>query len=133
VRIPKAIRKVTDYMGVNLTIRSRWLEMTPFPQVIDLLKQLMPMNYGHQEIRIGSNDDGGYVIPDDLNGVTEFFSPGYAGYWHFEEFLESNFGIHSHICDSEDQRPGDLGLNQDFEPYYLGRLLRRTSPHLMIG
>ena len=120
MQVPKVIRRVTDFMGVNLTLRSQSLGMTPFPQVMDLLKQLTPMNYGHKEIRVGSNDDGGYVVPDDFTGITECFSPGCAGYWHFEEFLESNFGIHSHICDSEDQRPGDLGPKQDFEPYYLG-------------
>ncbi len=120
MQIPKLIRRVTDYLGVNLTLRSQALGMTPFNQVISLLKQLTPMNYGHQEIRIGSNDDGGYVVPNDFNGVSECFSPGCASYWHFEKFLESNFGIHSHICDSENQRPSNLGPNQDFEAYYLG-------------
>ena len=120
MQVPKVIRRVTDFMGVNLTLRSQSLGMTPFHQVVDLLNRIAPKNYGHQEIRIGLNADGGYVVPDDFTGITECFSPGCAGYWHFEEFLESNFGIHSHICDSEDQRPGDLGPKQDFEPYYLG-------------
>lgn len=120
MQVPKAIRRLTDYLGINLTLRSQSLGMTPFHQVIDLLKELTPKNYGHQEIRIGGNDDGGYVVPNDFTGVTECFSPGCAGYWHFEEFLETKFGIHSHICDSEDQRPKNLGHKQDFEPYYLG-------------
>lgn len=126
MQIPKIIRRGTDFMGVNLTLRSQSLGMTPFVDVIDLLKRLTPKNYGYQEIRIGSNDDGGYVVPDDLNGITECFSPGCAGYWHFEEFLESNYGIHSHICDSENQRPSNLGPNQDFEPYYLGPATERN-------
>jgi len=120
VKVPKVIRRITDRMGVNLTMRSQSLGMTPFTQVIELLKQLTPKNYGYSEVRIGSNEDGGYVVPDDLIGVTECFSPGCAGYWHFEEFLESKYRIHSHICDSEDQRPKNLGSHQDFQPYYLG-------------
>ena len=71
MQVPKVIRRVTDFMGVNLTLRSQSLGMTPFPQVMDLLKQLTPMNYGHKEIRVGSNDDGGYVVPDDFTGITE--------------------------------------------------------------
>ena len=120
MQVPKSIRFITDSLGVNFTWRSQSLGLTPYSQVMDLLKRLTPHNYGHKELRIGSEADGGYVVPDDFEGISECFSPGCAGYWHFEKYLEDNYRIHSHICDSEDQRPSDLGAMQDFEPYYLG-------------
>ena len=120
IRAPRVLRFIVESFGINLTKRSQSLGMTPFQDVIELLKRLAPHNYGHQEIRIGAESDGGYVVPDDFQGVTECFSPGCAGYWHFEKFLEDSYGIHSHICDSENFRPSDLGTKQDFVPYFLG-------------
>jgi hypothetical protein len=120
MKVPKTIRFFTDALGVNLTWRSQALGLTPYSDVMELLKRLTPHNFGHEELRIGADADGGYVVPDDFVGISECFSPGCAGYWHFEKYLEDKYQIHSHICDSEDQRPEDLGPMQDFEPYYLG-------------
>ncbi len=120
IKAPRFLRFGIEALGVNFTKRSQSLGMTPLKDVIELLKRLAPHNYGYQDIRIGAEADGGYVVPDDFNGVTECFSPGCAGYWHFEKFLEDKFGIHSHICDSENFRPKDLGEKQDFLPFFVG-------------
>lgn len=119
-QILKGLRFFFDSLGINLSIRSQSLGMTPFEEVMKLLKSLAPHNYGHEDIRIGADADGGYVVPNDFDGIAECFSPGCAGYWHFEKYLEDKFGITSHICDSENFRPSDLGSKQDFEPYFVG-------------
>jgi hypothetical protein len=120
MQVPKSIRFITDSLGVNFTWRSQSLGLTPYSEVMELLRRLTPHNFGHKELRIGAETDGGYVVPDDFDGIAECFSPGCAGYWHFEKYLEDKYQIHSHICDSEDQRPKNLGAKQDFQPYYLG-------------
>ena len=38
-------------------------------------------------IRLGNDGDGGYLVPDDLNGIEACFSPGVAGNVNFEKAL----------------------------------------------
>ena len=38
-------------------------------------------------IRLGNEGDGGYLIPDDLNGIEACFSPGVADNVNFEKAL----------------------------------------------
>jgi hypothetical protein len=61
-------------------------------------------------IRIGGPGDGGYLVPDDLKGVSACFSPGVADSASFELGM-AELGIMSHMADySVDQSPvsGDL-------------------------
>jgi hypothetical protein len=48
--------------------------------------------------RIGSMWDGGYVVPDDLDGIVACFSPGVANNADFELFF-SNLGIQCYLSD----------------------------------
>lgn len=45
-------------------------------EVLELLRSLYPKNSGHALIRMGGEKDGGYLIPNDLEGVSACFSPG---------------------------------------------------------
>ncbi|MDC1455966.1 FkbM family methyltransferase [Flavobacteriaceae bacterium] len=70
-------------------------------------------------IRIGGNGDGGYLIPNDLDGIKTCFSPGVSDFAFFEEDL-TNFGIKSFLADySVDKAPGE-NENLIFEKKYLG-------------
>ncbi len=70
-------------------------------------------------VRIGSATDGGYLMPDDLDGVEACFSPGVAEVATFEEALAQR-GIKSYLADfSVEQSP----LNHEmvsFEKKFLG-------------
>jgi len=70
----------------------------------EVWRKLLPTGNGHDLIRIGSTNDGGYLVPDDLDGIQECFSPGAVVSWAFEEELGKRFGIHSHICDGTIER-----------------------------
>ena len=50
-------------------------------------------------LRIGGNEDGAYLIPDDLHGVSACFSPGVGAYKPFEDELALRWGIKSHLVD----------------------------------
>lgn len=55
----------------------------PKPAIESLLKQLYPFEI--PLIRLGPNGDGGYLIPDDLDGIEACFSPGVGALYGFEE------------------------------------------------
>lgn len=65
-------------------------------QVVDLLR---PITTPWPLIRFGARGDGGYVIPDDVAGVTDLFSPGVAKNWSFEEALSQGRDLAVHMCD----------------------------------
>ena len=49
-------------------------------------------------IRLGNNGDGGYLVPDDLNGIEACFSPGVADNVNFEKALAKK-KISSYLLD----------------------------------
>lgn len=67
---------------------------------IDLALQiLVPKPCGHSLIRIGGAGDGGYLLPEDLEGIEALFSPGVNNFKDFEDYLVQNFKIKSYMCD----------------------------------
>lgn len=80
------------------------------PQIRAALKIIHPEESPAPLIRIGGSSDGGYLVPDDLKGISACFSPGVADSASFE-LGPSEFGIRSHMADfSVEQSPvsGDL-------------------------
>ena len=67
-------------------------------QLKELVKALRPVKTKFDLIRIGGVNDGGYLIPNDLEGITACFSPGVADTASFEIDLCKR-GIGSHLAD----------------------------------
>jgi hypothetical protein len=72
--------------------------------------------------------DGGYLVPDDLVGIRECFSPGSNLLWEFERVIAEDYQIKSYICDSISEKPSNLTELQDFteawvSPYSDGKNL----------
>jgi hypothetical protein len=65
----------------------------------DLLQLLHPVNGGYPAIRVGAADDGGYVMPDDLDGIRACFSPGVDNRATFEMALVER-GIPCFLADA---------------------------------
>ena len=68
-------------------------------QLKELVKALRPVKTDFQLIRIGGANDGGYLIPNDLDGIAACFSPGVADTASFEIDLCKR-GIGSHLADA---------------------------------
>lgn len=51
----------------------------------ELLRALRPVRTQFPLIRLGPLGDGGYLVPDDLDGITACFSPGVGDISAFEE------------------------------------------------
>lgn len=70
-------------------------------------------------VRIGGRGDGGYLVPDDFDGIDECFSPGVSVIADFEKELVAQ-GMLCHLADfSVDRPPFDHNLI-DFEKKFLG-------------
>ena len=105
---------VSDLRGLHLSTR------TPAIEIQSLLNRLRPMKNGHELLRVGGTKDGGYLIPNDLEGIAQCLSAGCDLNWTFEKSLHSTHGIASSILDSEDKRPSDLGSEQTYIAKWLG-------------
>lgn len=74
-------------------------EKSTLDQIVSALEILIPKPCGHDLIRIGGNSDGGYLLPNDLDGIEALFSPGVNNFKNFEDYLVENFKIKSFMCD----------------------------------
>ena len=64
--------------------------------ISNLLKMLLPYKTDFELIRLGDDNDGGYLIPDDLTNITKNYSAGIGNLTKFELDLEnSNWEISS--------------------------------------
>ena len=64
-----------------------------YNKVRDFLELLRPVTTEFELMRVGSEEDGGYLIPDDLQGVVALFSPGVAKSATFEFLALNSFPV----------------------------------------
>ena len=88
-------------------------------EVRNVLQRLKPFETDKKLIRVGGETDGGYLIPDDLEGINYCFSPGVAQTAAFESDLAA-MGIRSFLADySVDAPPVESEMFR-FEKKFLG-------------
>lgn len=100
-------------MGVSVRKQS------PSSEQLAVLSLLKPVRTEHELIRLGGNTDGGYLLPNDLDGIEACFSPGVDIVATFErDLVERNiktFQIDASVSESPLKHP----LNR-FERKFLG-------------
>lgn len=69
-----------------------------------LIRGLHPMQAEKNLIRLGSNCDGGYLVPDDLHGISALFSPGVGLLSNFELDCATR-GIEVFMADGSVEKP----------------------------
>jgi len=85
----------------------------------EFFKKIHPVDSGHSLVRLGGDGDGGYLVPDDLEGVGACFSPGVSDVANFELAFAAK-GVKSYLADySVESAPAKHELI-DFEKKYLG-------------
>ena len=88
-------------------------------ELLYFIKKVRPVTTKHELIRIGGQGDGGYLIPNDLEGIKACFSPGVNNTADFEQSM-ADLGIPSFMADySVDGSPISNPLF-DFEKKFLG-------------
>jgi hypothetical protein len=77
---------------------------TPIADVQRLLAQLHPVSCRTPLIRMGRDFDGGYLVPDDLDGIEACFSPGVSTESGFELDC-AHRGMRVFMADASVERP----------------------------
>jgi hypothetical protein len=88
-------------------------------EIQKLINSLRPVKTKFDLIRVGGDNDGGYLIPNDLSGITACFSPGVADTASFEIDLCKR-GIGSHLADASVDAPPKNFTPRSFTKKYLG-------------
>src|ERR1700722_19015791 len=99
--------------GFNVT----W--QTKSGDLLELIRKLAPQDSGPELIRIGGPGDGGYLIPDDLDGIEYCFSPGVNTISDFENELADR-GIRCFLADYSVEAPAILRPEFIFDKKFLG-------------
>lgn len=84
------------------------------------VRRMRPMTSNRALIRIGGDEDGAYLIPDDLEGITACFSPGVSTSSTFENELYQRYGIRSFLADWSVDAPSIDIPGSVFTKKYLG-------------
>lgn len=92
---------------------------TPTLLIQQLVAALQPHDLGLPLIRIGGSKDGGYLIPDDLQGISRCFSPGVGDSATFENALLP-YGIRSSLADYSVAGPPSDVSGCDFTKKFVG-------------
>jgi len=90
-------------------------------KVTNLIKDLYPLQTQIELIRLGPKGDGGYLVPDDLDGIEACFSPGVDKISEFEmDCLK--YGMKIFMADKSVDKP-NLNIsadNYDFLKKFVG-------------
>ena len=91
-----------------------------------LIAQLHPLVTEHPLIRLGSDGDGGYLVPDDLKGIAACFSPGVDNRATFETSLIER-GIPCYLADASVDAAPIKGDMVHFCKKFLGVINNETT------
>jgi hypothetical protein len=101
------------------TIGRNLVQRTNRETVLNLIRTLRPLDCGKPLIRIGGNTDGGYLLPDDLDGIEYCFSPGVSTVADFENELADR-KIKSFLADYSVDAPPISRTEFTFDKKFLG-------------
>jgi hypothetical protein len=113
--------------------------MPKFEALDDLITKLQPKAMADRQlIRVGGSIDGGYLIPDDLEGIKAMFSPGVSIICDFDLELAEE-GIDVYMADASVESPPHQHPRFHFEKKFLGSRIdelyttldcqARSTPH----
>lgn len=84
-----------------------------------LVARLRPMDTDLPLLRLGAEKDGGYLVPDDLDGIAACFSPGVSHTATFEAALHER-GVPSFLADASVDGPPRMLPDASFIKKFLG-------------
>ena len=82
--------------------------------ILRVLKKLLPFKIEHNLLRLGEENDGGYLIPNDFYGIKNNYSAGVGELTKFEKDLEERFSIKSNMVDFNHIDPKIFPKNSKF-------------------
>jgi hypothetical protein len=114
-------RKELKAAGVRLSATLGWhsAPRTPPASLRALLQTLRPLDPGIELVRIGPEADGGYLVPDDLEGIRHLFSPGVSNESGFEVQLADR-GMQVFLADYSVDGPAATHPRFAFDKRFVG-------------
>ena len=94
---------------------------TPRVEIENLIKSLYPIITNKALIRLGGGFDGGYIVPDDLEGIKACFSPGVGTNSQFE-YACANLGMLVFLADQSVDQPSIDHPRFSFTKKFIGGL-----------
>jgi hypothetical protein len=124
--VKKFINKCLAPRGYRLS------KLTPENQIIELIKSLRANPSVMSLKRFGGDTDGGYLVPDDIAGISAIFSPGVGLVSSFEADLIDAIGTQCRVymADASVEPPRDLPKTWHFSRSYLAAIDR--SPYIRL-
>ena len=110
-----ALLRAIGPLGIDVTERTESLALG------DLLRSLHPVNCTVGLIRVGPDGDGGYLVPDDIEGIRYAFSPGVSDESGFETDLADR-GMQLFLADKSVDAPAEKHANFSFDKKFVGCL-----------
>lgn len=87
--------------------------------VTALLDMFAPKYCGQDLVRMGPELDGGYLLPDDLDGIVAMYSPGVSDTLGFDLEIAQK-GIPCFLADGTVEQPANMHPNMQFEKMMIG-------------
>ena len=103
-----------------------WRKSASARKVSDFLELFVPEVIDQPLIRLGSKHDGGYLIPDDLDGIGYAISPGVGPVVDFDEDLAKR-GIDVIMLDASVKGPPIKNDRFTFKPLFLDSFVSDTT------
>ena len=117
LRVFRVLPEMRDCVIVAPGFNVTW--QTRSGDLLELITKLAPQDCGLELIRIGGPGDGGYLVPDDLDGIEYCFSPGVNTISDFENELADR-GIRCFLADYSVEAPAILRPEFIFDKKFLG-------------
>lgn len=111
--ILSSLRNVAAQNGVFLS------KVTDIGALTQFFRDVHPKNIEGGLVRLGASTDGGYLVPNDFDGVEACFSPGVADTATFESQLVER-GIKSYLADFSVEEAPISNEMISFEKKFLG-------------
>ena len=105
----------------NETAKAIEAKLTPGEraEIETLMSRFSPWESGLPLVRVGGDLDGGYLLPDDFDGIQALYSPGVDETDGFDLEIASR-GIECFLADGTVEEPRNLAPNMHFEKMMIG-------------
>lgn len=84
---------------LKLRLGTSFAEQSKIADVLQALSRFKPHASPVTLVRVGSKNDGGYLVPEDLTGISALFSPGVGNNIEFDVAI-AEMGIKVHLADN---------------------------------
>jgi len=96
------------------------LKLTSDRDLINFLSFLQENTTAFELVRVGGDGDGGYLLPNDFEGMNLCFSPGVGENSRFEFDLVSKYGFHCWLADHSVSSPAIIHPRIHFTKKFVG-------------